>query len=401
LIDSAPEIVSPADLAAAKANETAAEESLARGRERVSLLTEQLAVQRAQLSALAKKKQELEGDTPDFDLVSVSEVKSQVLDLLHRKSAFDEEIAGIAKSAKDSLRVLEDLAEQQRSLGIKLMASREALADLKPNPNESDDPIVQWKELLIWRDSALTNTESELSVKSDELDEATRVLCAARRAVVEALEAVEIVPEGNYSVAVARAHEQARHRVEEFEKRVEESKALATQIEEKAHRASVAHELSQHLRADGFERWLMVGAIANLVAGANSLLGQLSGGGYSLIADASGSFDVIDHHSANEVRPISTLSGGETFLVSLSLALSLAETLSASGGAGLDAIILDEGFGTLDEELLEVVATVLEDLAGRGLMVGIITHVKELAGLAPVRYRVRKEPDGSVVERVS
>jgi exonuclease SbcC len=145
----------------------------------------------------------------------------------------------------------------------------------------------------------------------------------------------------------------------------------------------------------------MVGAIANLVAGANSLLGQLSGGGYSLIADASGSFDVIDHHSANEVRPISTLSGGETFLVSLSLALSLAETLSASGGAGLDAIILDEGFGTLDEELLEVVATVLEDLAGRGLMVGIITHVKELAGLAPVRYRVRKEPDGSVVERVS
>jgi exonuclease SbcC len=401
LIDSAPEIVPPADLAAAKAGEKAADQSLARGRERVSLLTEQLAVQRAQLSALAKKKQELEGDTPDFDLASVPEVKSQVLDLLHRKSAFDEEIAGIAKSAKDAQRVLEDLAEQQRSLGIKLMAQREALADLKPNPNESDDPIVQWKELLVWRDSALTNTESELSVRSDELGEATRVLSEARHAVVEALEAVEIVAEGNYSVAVARAHEHARHRVEEFEKRVEESKALATQIEEKAHYASVAHELSQHLRADGFERWLMVGAIANLVVGANSLLGQLSGGGYSLIADASGSFDVIDHHSANEVRPISTLSGGETFLVSLSLALSLAETLSASGGAGLDAIILDEGFGTLDEELLEVVATVLEDLAGRGLMVGIITHVKELAGLAPVRYRVRKEPDGSVVERVS
>jgi exonuclease SbcC len=270
----------------------------------------------------------------------------------------------------------------------------------RPDPG-SDDPIVQWKELLVWRDSALKNTESELSVKSHEFAEATRVLSEARHAVLQALEAVEIVAEGNYSVAVARAHEQARHRVAESEKRVEESKALASQIEEKAHHASVAHELSQHLRADGFERWLMVGAIANLVAGANSLLGQLSGGGYSLIADASGSFDVIDHHSANEVRPISTLSGGETFLVSLSLALSLAETLSASGGAGLDAIILDEGFGTLDEELLEVVATVLEDLAGRGLMVGIITHVKELAGLAPVRFRVRKEPDGSVVERVS
>jgi exonuclease SbcC len=116
-----------------------------------------------------------------------------------------------------------------------------------------------------------------------------------------------------------------------------------------------------------------------------------------LSADENGSFDVIDHRNANEIRSISTLSGGETFLVSLALALSLAETLSAAGGTGLDAIILDEGFGTLDDELLEVVASVLEDLAGRGLMVGIITHVKELANLAPVRFRVNKEPDGARV----
>jgi exonuclease SbcC len=101
------------------------------------------------------------------------------------------------------------------------------------------------------------------------------------------------------------------------------------------------------------------------------------------------------------MRSVSTLSGGETFLVSLALALSLAETLAAAGGARLDAIILDEGFGTLDTESLDTVASVLEGLAGEGLMVGVITHVKELAARAPTRFEVTREPTGSKVVLVS
>ena len=84
----------------------------------------------------------------------------------------------------------------------------------------------------------------------------------------------------------------------------------------------------------------------------------------------------------------------------VALALSFAETLAARGGAELDAIIIDEGFGTLHEESLDTVASVLEDLAG-GLMVGVITHVKELAGRAPTRFEVIKEPSGSKVEVAS
>lgn len=164
---------------------------------------------------------------------------------------------------------------------------------------------------------------------------------------------------------------------------------------------AVADALASHLRADGFEQWMMAGAVTELVSGANDLLGQLSAGGYSLASDDSGSFSIIDHRNADESRPVNTLSGGETFLVSLALALSLAETLSAKGGSGLDAIILDEGFGTLDEESLDTVAAVLEELTGRGLMVGIITHVKELAARAPVRYDVRREPTGAQVRLAS
>jgi DNA repair protein SbcC/Rad50 len=84
----------------------------------------------------------------------------------------------------------------------------------------------------------------------------------------------------------------------------------------------------------------------------------------------------------------------------LALALSLAETLASGGGSRLDAIILDEGFGTLDDESLDVVASVLENLTMSGLMVGIITHVKALASRAPARFVVHKGPDGSRVEAV-
>ncbi|MGH8944696.1 MAG: SbcC/MukB-like Walker B domain-containing protein, partial [Acidimicrobiia bacterium] len=98
---------------------------------------------------------------------------------------------------------------------------------------------------------------------------------------------------------------------------------------------------------------------------------------------------------------VSTLSGGETFLFSLALAMSLAETLSSAGGARLDAIILDEGFGTLDDEPLDIVASVLEELAAHDLVVGVITHVKELAARAPGRFEVMADPTGSRVVRVS
>jgi exonuclease SbcC len=145
----------------------------------------------------------------------------------------------------------------------------------------------------------------------------------------------------------------------------------------------------------------MAGAVTDLVAGANDLLAQLSGGGFSLYADDDGGFAIIDHRNADESRSVSTLSGGETFLVALALALSLAETLSAGAASGLDAIFLDEGFGTLDDESLDTVASVLEELTGRGLMVGIVTHVKELAARATVRFEVRREATGSMVELAS
>ena len=117
-----------------------------------------------------------------------------------------------------------------------------------------------------------------------------------------------------------------------------------------------------------------------------------------------GEFYVIDHADADSRRSVRTLSGGETFQASLALALALSSqmsSLSAAGGARLDSIFLDEGFGTLDPETLDVVASTLETLAQDDRMVGVITHVSELAERLPVRIEVRKLPGGSRLEVVS
>ncbi|MGH7553252.1 MAG: SbcC/MukB-like Walker B domain-containing protein, partial [Longimicrobiales bacterium] len=166
---------------------------------------------------------------------------------------------------------------------------------------------------------------------------------------------------------------------------------------------AVARELGRHMNANHFERWLMRRALHQLVAGASHVLRELSADGYSLDIDDRNDFLVIDHRNANERRWARTLSGGETFLASLALALALADQiadLAAGGAARLDALFLDEGFGTLDPDTLDTVAATIEELGSRGRMVGIVTHVRELAERVPVRFEVRKVDGTSSVQKV-
>lgn len=110
------------------------------------------------------------------------------------------------------------------------------------------------------------------------------------------------------------------------------------------------------------------------------------------------SFGVLDRESWDELRPVHTLSGGETFLVSLALALSLS---SLSGSAvDVGTLFIDEGFGTLDGETLRQVMDALSNLQAQGRQVGLITHVEELKELIPVRVEVVRTGPGTSTVRV-
>ena len=145
-----------------------------------------------------------------------------------------------------------------------------------------------------------------------------------------------------------------------------------------------------------------------IIARANSRFMVMSGGQYELkrrletINKQSQSgleLDVIDHYNGSE-RNIKTLSGGESFQASLSLALGLSDEIQASaGGIKLDTMFVDEGFGSLDEDSLQQAIKVLAGLVDGNKLVGIISHVNELKSKIEKQIIVKKQKSGgSVVE---
>ena len=111
-------------------------------------------------------------------------------------------------------------------------------------------------------------------------------------------------------------------------------------------------------------------------------------------------FYVEDNFNDGKVRPASTLSGGETFVVSLSLALSISDAISMLSSRSMDFFFLDEGFGTLDSELCSIVVSSLYKLESQNLSIGLISHVAELEESIKNKVLVTKDSSGSHIEIV-
>ena len=146
--------------------------------------------------------------------------------------------------------------------------------------------------------------------------------------------------------------------------------------------------------------------LRQVVATANERLGDMTDERYTLVqTDEKGageqrgglSLRMRDEWTATERDP-ATLSGGETFLVSLALALGLADTVSnEAGGTQLDTLFIDEGFGTLDATTLDGVMDTLDSLRDGGRVVGLVSHVAELRNRVTSQLEVRKGRRGSTL----
>jgi exonuclease SbcC len=102
--------------------------------------------------------------------------------------------------------------------------------------------------------------------------------------------------------------------------------------------------------------------------------------------------EIVDHYQADAVRPMRSLSGGESFLASLALALGLSEL--ASGRTSIESLFIDEGFGSLDSDTLETAMSALENLQAKGKIIGVISHVPAMQERIPVQIKVSKESGG-------
>lgn len=104
--------------------------------------------------------------------------------------------------------------------------------------------------------------------------------------------------------------------------------------------------------------------------------------------------NIYDDNSGT-VRSAHTLSGGESFIAALALALSLAEVIQEqAGGVLIDALFIDEGFGSLDEEALEMAMEALETIENEGRMIGIISHIGELKARIPQQLQIKSNGNG-------
>ena len=158
--------------------------------------------------------------------------------------------------------------------------------------------------------------------------------------------------------------------------------------------------------------WVLQARFEEVLVFANERLSQMSSGRYELIrvAEETGQrrrrkglgLAVVDHLGDERTRDPRTLSGGETFYVSLSLALALADVVSAeSGGVSLETLFIDEGFGTLDADTLQAVMAEIDHLRAGGRTVGIVSHVAELRDQIAERIAVQRVASGGSTRRVT
>lgn len=156
--------------------------------------------------------------------------------------------------------------------------------------------------------------------------------------------------------------------------------------------------LEQYIQAAGFDRIIMA---------ANRRLLPMSDGQFELyrqeesLGKKSNTFldlEVLDNYTGHR-RPVGNLSGGESFKASLSLALGLSDTVSSNlGGIQMDALFIDEGFGTLDKKSIDNAMDILMNLSGKNKLVGIISHREELKENIPRQIRITKTKDGSRID---
>ncbi|MCH1625823.1 SbcC/MukB-like Walker B domain-containing protein [Ferdinandcohnia quinoae] len=155
------------------------------------------------------------------------------------------------------------------------------------------------------------------------------------------------------------------------------------------------HQLQAVFKGNSFVEYIAEEQLVQVSRDATERLGILTRQRYAIEVDSQGGFIMRDDANGGVRRPVTSLSGGETFLTSLALALSLSAQIQLRGEYPLQFFFLDEGFGTLDADLLDTVVSALEKLHSKQLAVGVISHVQELRARLPKRLIViPAEPSG-------
>lgn len=180
-----------------------------------------------------------------------------------------------------------------------------------------------------------------------------------------------------------------------------EKKELLTTLDQLKKRAENLKTMANLFKAAGFVQYVSTIYIKQLCENANVRFRKMTRNQLSLQINETNDFEVIDYLNEGRTRSVKTLSGGQSFQVSLSLALALAESVQANSLANKNFFFIDEGFGTQDAESVNIVFETLNNLHKENRIVGIISHVEELKERIPMALQIIKtDADGSLIQLV-
>lgn len=262
-------------------------------------------------------------------------------------------------------------------------------------------------------DELLTADRSRAAAEAVLAEPEVRAAATAVPGDLTELEAAVAQAQSRLNDAVA-AHSGAVRRVELLEDLCGQLWAAVDRIaplqrahEELSALADVVAGRGENNRKMSLRSYVLAARLEEVALAGSVRLRRMSGGRYEFVhSDAAGprgrrgglGLDIRDDYTG-AVRPAKTLSGGETFMASLSLALGLADVVAAeSGGLVLDTLFIDEGFGSLDADTLDAVMGVLDELRSGGRVVGVVSHVDEMRQRIPSRLHVVRGRTGSYLE---
>ncbi len=205
----------------------------------------------------------------------------------------------------------------------------------------------------------------------------------------------------NYEKACAKRDEElsgyevARNELEKMEESHSKWKAVSETHGKLSQDLENFNCIKKLIAGNKFVEYVAEESLRYVLAEASEILSSLTHGRYRVELGSESEFVVKDYLSGGAYRGVGTLSGGETFLTSLSLAVSLSKQIQLKGQSPLEFFFLDEGFGSLDGELLDTVIGSLEQLASESRVIGVVSHLKELQERIPRRLCVIKDEDNS------
>ena len=409
--EAAREVESAAAALEAARDEAAAEErldaELAELGRRSAELSERLAGRREALAGLRASSQTLD-ERLRADAARIEAARGDagtVAELRAGHSAradADERLADLTAGARDAvLSAIEAAGALADALRAEGFADAGALARAGLDPGAREDLARRVQE---------TAVEAE-RVRRGLAEGAVAALTGEESADVEAAEADGEAAEAAWREAV-EARSSLRARRDAVEASCRTLSRAVTALGAATGDAAALVEVSALASGSGSNRraiplasWVLLERFAEVLVFANQRLEHMSGGRYALVrvddekqaARRRGlGLGVVDRLGGEATRDPRTLSGGETFYVSLALALALADVVTTeSGGIAMETLFVDEGFGSLDPEALQDVLAELSRLRAGGRTVGIVSHVEELRRQIPDQIRVGRDDRGS------